>query len=161
MEEEKKQPIYGKRPLWQWLLLYAVIALVVYGVLYYFVLSKNKGYNNNQSQTQYQQNSTAPTSSPAGNQAESQKFTVEGNEFAFTPATLTVKNGQPVEITFKNTGKYPHNLTLTDLNIATKTINPGEEDTITFTPSKTGQFSFICTVPPHADKGMTGTLTVQ
>ena len=28
---------YGKRPLWQWILLYAVIAAVAYGIIYYIV----------------------------------------------------------------------------------------------------------------------------
>lgn len=26
---------YGKRPLWQWILLYVVIAVIVYGLIYY------------------------------------------------------------------------------------------------------------------------------
>lgn len=90
-----------------------------------------------------------------------QQITVEGNEFAFNPATLTVKMGQPVTIVFKNTGKYPHNLTIADLNVQTKTIQAGQSDTITFSPSKVGSFTYVCTVPGHADKGMKGTITVQ
>lgn len=31
---------YGKRPLWQWILLYVVLGAVVYGVVYYFVFAK-------------------------------------------------------------------------------------------------------------------------
>lgn len=31
---------YGKRPLWQWILLYVVIGGVVYALIYYFFLSK-------------------------------------------------------------------------------------------------------------------------
>lgn len=27
---------YGKRPLWQWVVLYIVIGLIVYGLIYYF-----------------------------------------------------------------------------------------------------------------------------
>jgi len=40
-------PGYGKRPLWQWIALYAVIAVVLYGLVYYFVFAKNgsSGYN--------------------------------------------------------------------------------------------------------------------
>jgi len=34
---------YGKRPLWQWILLYVVIAGVLYGIVYYFVFARN-GY---------------------------------------------------------------------------------------------------------------------
>ncbi len=30
---------YGKRPLWQWVLIYLIIAAVVYGLVYYFFLS--------------------------------------------------------------------------------------------------------------------------
>lgn len=102
---------------------------------------------------------TTPTASPTA--SVMQEITVEGNEFAFIPSTITVKQGEAVKVTFKNTGKYPHNFTLTDLSIQTKTIQSGEEDTVTFTPDKTGSFTYVCTVPTHADKGMKGTLTVQ
>jgi hypothetical protein len=40
MEEEETKPSYTKRPLWQWLVLYTVIAIVIYGLVYYFVLAK-------------------------------------------------------------------------------------------------------------------------
>lgn len=154
---------YGKRPLWQWILLYVVVGIVVYGLIYYFVLAKKGGGYTSSTNNPYQ-SVTSPTAAetqvPSTN-TKSQKFTVEGSEFAFTPSTLTVKKGEAVEITFKNNGKYPHNLTIADLNVKTKTIQPGQEDTLTFTPTKVGSFSFMCTVPGHADKGMTGTLTVE
>lgn len=35
---------YGKRPLWQWVVIYLVVAAVVYGLVYYFVLAKGSGY---------------------------------------------------------------------------------------------------------------------
>lgn len=51
---------YRKRPLWQWVLLYAVVAIILYGAFYYFVLSKNgSGYNSNQN---YQPTSTQSAS---------------------------------------------------------------------------------------------------
>jgi hypothetical protein len=31
---------YGKRPLWQWILIYAVIAVILYGLFYYFFIAK-------------------------------------------------------------------------------------------------------------------------
>ncbi len=39
MEEGSPQPSsgYGKRPMWQWVVLYVVIAAIVYGLIYYFV----------------------------------------------------------------------------------------------------------------------------
>lgn len=58
---------YGKRPLWQWILLYVVIGALVYGLIYYFVFA-NKGYNYQQ---QYQSPKTASptvsTASPTSN----------------------------------------------------------------------------------------------
>jgi len=35
---------YGKRPLWQWVVIYVVLAIVVYGLIYYFVFPKKGGY---------------------------------------------------------------------------------------------------------------------
>ena len=164
MEEENKTQGYGKRPIWQWIALYVVVGIIVYGLVYYFVLAKKGGYNNTSAAVPSYVTPTAMPTVPS--QATSatvsaQKITVEGSEFAFSPSDITLKKGQPAELTFKNTGAFPHNLTIADLNVKTKTIQPGEQDTVQFTPDKTGQFSFICTVPGHADKGMKGTLTVQ
>ncbi len=36
---------YGKRPLWQWVLIYLIIGAVVYGVIYYFVIANKGGYS--------------------------------------------------------------------------------------------------------------------
>jgi len=161
MADDEKQYGYGKRPLWQWIALYIVIGVVIYGLVYYFVLSKNgKGYSNNSTAVPSYTTPTSMQTTPTST-VQTQKITVEGSEFAFTPSTFTLKKGQQAEITFKNTGAFPHNLTIAGLNIQTKTIQPGDQDTIQFTPDKTGQFSFMCTVPGHADKGMKGTLTVQ
>jgi plastocyanin len=165
MADEEKQYSYGKRPLWQWIALYIVIGVVIYGLVYYFVLAKNgKGYGNNSaaipSYTTPTTTQTVPSQSPSST-VQMQKVTVEGSEFAFTPSTITAKKGQALKITFKNTGAFPHNLTISDLNVKTKTIQPGEQDAVQFTPDKTGQFSFVCTVPGHADKGMKGILTVE
>ena len=43
---------YGKRPLWQWILLYLVIGGIIYFLIYYFLVAKNSGYNYNPSQPQ-------------------------------------------------------------------------------------------------------------
>ncbi|MEK7599535.1 MAG: hypothetical protein AAB462_00670 [Patescibacteria group bacterium] len=43
-EDKQDQPTqkpskgYGKRPVWQWIAIYVVVAIVVYGLLYYFVM---------------------------------------------------------------------------------------------------------------------------
>ena len=82
-------------------------------------------------------------------------------EFKFIPSTITVKKGEKVKLTFKNIGKFPHDYVIADLNVATKRIQPGEQDSVKFTPEKTGEFKFICSVGNHQEQGMTGILTVE
>ncbi|HSX43718.1 MAG TPA: hypothetical protein VLE69_00245 [Candidatus Saccharimonadales bacterium] len=48
MEPEKsespqtpKKGGYGKRPMWQWVLLYVVVAIVVYGLIYFLFIHKS------------------------------------------------------------------------------------------------------------------------
>lgn len=144
--------------------LIAIIIVVLVIAAGLFLLNRNQAAAPSStsvapSQTAQQPTTSQPTTA-ASNTAQ-QNITIEGNEFAFTPAAITLKKGQPVSITFKNTGQYPHNLAISDLNIETKTIQSGEQDTIQFTPAQTGQFTYICTVPGHADKGMKGTLTIE
>ncbi len=42
--KEEKASGYGKRPLWQWILLYLVIGGLIYGLVYFFILSKPGGF---------------------------------------------------------------------------------------------------------------------
>jgi len=34
---------YGKRPMWQWVLLYVIVAIVVYGLIYLLFIRKSGG----------------------------------------------------------------------------------------------------------------------
>ena len=159
MEEnntQEKSYGYAKRPLWQWILLYAVIGIFLYGLIYYMFLAKKGGSG-------YSPQTSSPTSVPLAQSpaVSAREITISGDEFKFDPAAITVSAGQPVTLTFINAGTYPHNFTVSDLNISTRTIQPGEQDTIQFTPDKPGQFTYTCTVDTHAASGMTGTLTVQ
>jgi len=48
MEEQKQaesKSAYGKRPLWQWVALYVVVAIIVYGVIYYVFMHKQNPYS--------------------------------------------------------------------------------------------------------------------
>lgn len=44
-QEPSQKPTkgYGKRPLWQWVLLYIVVAIVVYGLIYLLFIHKSGG----------------------------------------------------------------------------------------------------------------------
>ncbi|HIJ98402.1 TPA: cupredoxin domain-containing protein [archaeon] len=92
--------------------------------------------------------------------AQIKEFTVEGSEFKFTPNSISVSKGDKVSITFKNTGKFPHNLIIDELNVATKTISPGQTDTVEFTASKSGTFATYCSVGNHRAQGMEGWIEI-
>lgn len=58
MEEQTKgKSAYGKRPIWQWVLLYVVIGGIVYGAIYFTFFHKQDPYSNTHvhSATQIQQ----------------------------------------------------------------------------------------------------------
>ncbi|HVX48441.1 MAG TPA: hypothetical protein VHA05_03750 [Candidatus Saccharimonadales bacterium] len=39
-QPEKSTKGYGKRPVWQWVVLYLIIAIVVYGLIYFIFIHK-------------------------------------------------------------------------------------------------------------------------
>ncbi len=87
-------------------------------------------------------------------------FTVTGSNFSFDPKTITVKKGDTVKITFKNADGM-HDFKIDEFNVATKQIQGGEEETVTFTADKVGAFEYYCSVGKHRQMGMKGTLTVK
>jgi uncharacterized cupredoxin-like copper-binding protein len=114
-----------------------------------------------------------------------QSFAVAAKEFGFAPAQLTVTAGQPVELTFQNTGAVEHDWSVREIDLAgspTATdatggghmsgdthdapklhvaAGPAAQGKLTFTPSKAGTYEVFCTVAGHKEAGMVGTLTVK
>jgi hypothetical protein len=46
---ETKTEGYGKRPLWQWILIYLIIGGLIYYAVYYFAFANKGGYSSTQS----------------------------------------------------------------------------------------------------------------
>lgn len=91
-----------------------------------------------------------------------QEVTVAGVDMAFQPTTVEVKAGQPVKLTFKNTGVMEHNW---QVKIGNETVTvqarPGQSASKTFTPREPGTYKVICGIPGHEQAGMVGTLIVN
>lgn len=93
---------YGKRPLWQWVVIYLVIGGIIYAGIYYFFLAKKGGYNYNQpgqSQTPQQpttQQQASPTTAQVSPTAQQSQTTVTLTANGFSPTSLTIKAGQTV-----------------------------------------------------------------
>jgi plastocyanin len=114
--------------------------------------------------------------------------TVTATDFKLTPASLTLRVGQPVELTFINRGATPHNwavagLTASHLRLMSRpnglpavflhemiaqvarghvliVAGPNQRAAIRFTPATAGRYHTLCTLPGHAELGMVGTLVV-
>lgn len=92
---------------------------------------------------------TASPSAPAG----SAQIVIQN--FAFSPATLTVHPG--VQVVALNKDTTTHTVTATDnTSFSTGDIAPGKSATFT-APKKAGTYPYICSIHPF----MKGTLTVS
>lgn len=75
----------------------------------------------------------------------------KGVKFNEVNPTLEVRRGVPVEITVRNneSGAVPHDFVLVGLGARTpKPLQPGESTTLRFTPSRSGEFAYTCTLHP-------------
>jgi plastocyanin len=89
------------------------------------------------------------------------KLEADPTDLAFDTTELESKSGQ-VTIDFKNPSAIPHNVAIEkdgkELG-STQTFAEGEEAvTADLAP---GTYTFLCTVPGHAEAGMEGTLVVK
>jgi plastocyanin len=88
------------------------------------------------------------------------EFIVSGQNFSFTPSTITVKKGDKVKITFKNTLGF-HDFKIDEYGLATKQMQAPFEEVLEFTADKEGSFEYYCSVGQHRAMGMKGTLVVE
>jgi plastocyanin len=82
------------------------------------------------------------------------------SEYAFDPADATVSQGDTITAT--NDGEIPHNYTIEadGDEVGTEDIDPGSSGDLTVDVDP-GDYDVICTIPGHAEQGMTGTITVE
>ena len=87
-------------------------------------------------------------------------YIIVGTEFAFEPDTIEIPVNEEAVIEFRNLGTVDHDLVIEEFNVATGSIRIGSDKTIRFTPTETGEFVLICSIPGHPKAGMTGTVSV-
>ena len=75
----------------------------------------------------------------------------EAGKFNGENPTFEVRRGVPVELTVRNEepAGIPHDFLLVGLDVRTpKALQPGESTTLRFTPSRSGEFAYTCTLHP-------------
>lgn len=92
-------------------------------------------------------------------QAQPKVIHITAKKFEYSPSTITLKKGEPVVLELSSEDRT-HGFNLKELEIRGD-VKAGEVTRISFTPSKTGSFTFSCDVfcgGGHPD--MSGTLVV-
>ena len=72
-----------------------------------------------------------------------QKITVTAKKYEFTPSTIEVKAGTPVEITLQSEDTR-HGFECKELGIEKVVFEKDKPETVTFTPEKPGTYEFKC-----------------
>lgn len=88
------------------------------------------------------------------------QLSITGSDYKFEPVNVTARANQPVTVSFRNTASQAHDWTVSDFN-AQVVAQGGQTQSLTFTPTRTGQFKIVCAQPGHEVAGMVGQLTVQ
>src|SRR5829696_9617281 len=99
------------------------------------------------------------TAASAETGASGAGLTIDAVDIAWSTKTLTGPADQEFTITVTNKGQATHNFVIPDLGVETKMLASGESETVTVN-APAGEYGFLCTVPGHAEAGMTGTLTL-
>jgi plastocyanin len=100
---------------------------------------------------------TPPSPAPPANVAGKQTFTIDAQDFFFSPNVLTGSAGQKLTLTIDNQGAATHTFTIASEHIDV-TLAPGTQQTVDVTFPKSGSTEFLCRF--HESMGMTGELQV-
>jgi nitrite reductase (NO-forming) len=101
--------------------------------------------------------SGAPGHSPGTAEAAAGAIAIEAFDLGFKPAAIDVDKAGMYDVTFKNTGVAPHDVTFAD---GTKISANGGETAMGMVTVPEGGLTFFCSVPGHQPAGMEGAITV-
>jgi uncharacterized cupredoxin-like copper-binding protein len=89
------------------------------------------------------------------------KITVVMRDYSFTFSKSFVRAGTTVVFTVTNKGQTDHNLVFTTLGKTTPLVGPGKSVKLKVLFKKKGRFFYVCSVPRHAERGMSGSFLVK
>lgn len=138
-----------------------IVVLLGAAALVYFVTNQKSGQMQTASPSPQavSEEQATPAASPVT--GTEKVINVSGSEYVFSPKSIEVKAGESVKLVYKNTGNLPHDLRIDELGVKTNVIGGGKEDMVSFTPAKSGTFTFYCSVGNHRQLGMEGEVVVK
>ncbi|HLA15715.1 MAG TPA: cupredoxin domain-containing protein, partial [Candidatus Limnocylindrales bacterium] len=90
----------------------------------------------------------------------SQQVTITGRDFRFEPAEVTVRAGEWVVVEFTNDDTVIHDWMVEGIPNVDVPARPGQTARLRFVLDTPGTYMVMCSIPGHAEAGMTGTLVV-
>jgi uncharacterized cupredoxin-like copper-binding protein len=90
--------------------------------------------------------------------AASTTVSVKATEFKYSLSKSKLSRGT-VTFKIKNAGHLKHDFKINGKK--SKMLNPGASTTLKVSFGKAGKYTYLCTVPGHAQAGMKGKLTVK
>lgn len=85
---------------------------------------------------------------------------IVATDFAFEPMTITVRAGEPTNLSLFNDGRTFHDVVSEELDFRID-ARAGHEGVGSIVPETPGRYELICSVPGHDTQGMTMTLIVE
>ncbi|HSD82795.1 MAG TPA: cupredoxin domain-containing protein [Anaerolineae bacterium] len=108
------------------------------------------------------------TKAPASNSSSSgggKTFNVTATEFEFKPNKFEATAGQKITFKITNKGTVEHNFVILSADgsqeLTKITTQPGQTQTLEFTPPAAGSYPIDCNIAGHKEAGMVGELTVK
>jgi uncharacterized cupredoxin-like copper-binding protein len=153
-----------------------VIVIVVVGVLayQYTMPSTSPSPSPSTSQTPAPSSSATTMTIYAGEPSgTAYGFGLNSSSITSNPGpTMTFTQGQTYTITLMNVGQAPHGWEIVSTKAVgtamfgagigvTSFISAGASASVTFTPTQSGDFFYLCTVPGHVALGMWGNVVVN
>lgn len=119
----------------------------------------------------------------AGSSKPSAEITMTMTEFSYSPSSITVSTGQPIELTIKNDGQIEHDFVIEKIDVSSVSVegggvgehhmsgdhsdydlhvstSTGGTSILKFTPNEPGTYKILCSVEGHEAAGMLGELVV-
>lgn len=88
------------------------------------------------------------------------EVSVSATEFSFEPSRVEVASDSGFNLTLDNRGTLVHDLVVRGIGLHLA-AEPGESASVGVPGLPAGEYEFFCSVPGHADAGMTGVLVVS